>query len=148
MTDRAVGNKHQFGGYTNVEHVPLHELDRLREYDRWNESPHTGYHAREHIRQLADSMKEHGTKEPLLIIYGKQDRLAYLGEGNHRLAAAHLAGIPALPTRVIRQSRIWGDQGRPVPGHDPAMERHGYIPADLRPSDIGLETHEPERTES
>ena len=89
--------------------------------------------------ELTRSLKVEGFREPLKLEYDPDSRHAYLGEGNHRLVAAGLAGYVAVP--------VWGLRGygsermrraRRVPG-EPELTReqgHGYFPAGFRPSDV------------
>jgi len=89
--------------------------------------------------ELIRSRKEEGFREPLKLEYEPDSRRAYLGEGNHRLVAAGLAGYTAVP--------VWGLRGsgsermrkaRPVPG-EPELKREagtGYFPSSFRPSDV------------
>lgn len=43
-----------------------------------------------------------GFKDPVMVIHDGARGRAYLGEGNHRVKAAQLAGISHVPTRVVR----------------------------------------------
>lgn len=129
----------QFGGYRNVEHVPIEHLERIREWNR-ETTPKWGPHDTT-LHELTEDIRQHGVKSPVIITYGKRDRRALLGEGNTRLAAARRLGMTHLPARVNRVSTL--PEGHPVPGHDPGLESHGYIPADLKPSQIGMPIHEP-----
>ncbi len=124
--------KAALGAYNNVEWVPLHELKGLREYDR-TKNPNTDLDA------LTEDIRQNGLKSPLIIQYGKNDRRAKLGEGNHRLVAAERLGISHLPARVLRTSTC--PDGYPVPGHKEEFDQYGHprhVNADLRPSEIGL----------
>ena len=88
--------------------------------------------------ELTRSLKEEGFREPLKLEYEPDSRHAYLGEGNHRLVAAGLAGYTAV--------LVWGLRGhasermrqaRRVPG-EPELKREngrGYFPSSFRPSD-------------
>ena len=53
--------------------------------------------------ELIGSLTEEGFREPLKLEYEPDSRRAYLGEGNHRLVAAGLAGYTAVP--------VWGLRG-------------------------------------
>jgi len=89
--------------------------------------------------ELIRSMTEEGFREPLKLEYEPDSRRAYLGEGNHRLVAAGLAGYTAVP--------VWGlggyssdrmRQARRVPG-EPELKREqgtGYFPSSFRPSGV------------
>jgi len=56
---------------------------------------------RGNLEDLAKSLKTRGVQEPVIIIVGWKDGYAYVGEGNHRVAAADIAGIDELPARII-----------------------------------------------
>lgn len=111
--------------------VPTSTLYRYREYDR-PVAP-----------GLADDVRRHGIKDPLILTYSQSTGEAMLGEGNHRLAVARSLGISHLPARVWRVSGpIRGNGpgsrgGTPVPTR-PAGNQHGYVPADLHPRSLGL----------
>ena len=114
---------------SKIEHVAIEHLVPLREYDREEKKGFTDLNA------LTENIRQHGVKEPLIMEYGQNDRRAYIGEGNHRLAAAVRLGLPALPVRVMRRRDTSG-RGQPVPGIEP--NQHDYVPGDLKPSQIGL----------
>lgn len=122
-------------GYEDkIEFVPVDRLLKHREYDRETQ-PREGP---EHLDHITASVAEHGVKAPLIMLYGQKDRRAYLGEGNHRLAAAKRLGITHLPVRVYRVSHTDG-RGAPVSGVEP--NQHGYVKGDMKPSEIGLPVH-------
>lgn len=111
--------------------VPTASAARFREYDR-TPSP-----------ELVDSIRQHGIREPLIMIYGQQSGKLQLGEGNHRLAAAQQLGLSHVPVRVIRQTggpyrnSDVSRQPQPAPVRAEA-DRHGYVKGDLHPREIGL----------
>ena len=88
---------------------------------------------------LTRSLTEEGFREPLKLEYEPDSRHAYLGEGNHRLVAAGLAGYTAVPVWGLRgygSERM--RQARRVPG-EPELKREngrGYFPSSFRPSDV------------
>lgn len=119
-------------GYEDeIEFVPTETLLRHREYDRESE-PREGPG---HLDRITASIAEKGVQAPLIMTYGQHDRRAYIGEGNHRLAAAKRLGISHLPVRVYRVGNTDG-RGAEVPGVEP--NEHGYVRGDMKPSDIGL----------
>lgn len=133
----SLGN--QFGGYKDiVEHVPVEVMDKFRDpdTDRWKpvEEENAGF-GPAHIRNLAEAIKKNGIREPLIVIYGQEERKAVLGEGHHRLEAAKLLGHKDVPVRVIRQHSS-PKNGISVPGAEP--NKHNYVRGDLRPSEIGI----------
>lgn len=119
--------------------VPTHVLLGLREYDRTDSANHPG--SAETIDSLrADLRSGVGFREPAVIEYDHHTGWAYLGEGNHRVAAAAAEGVPEVPARVVRgytrsmarrRSEGVGAPAThsPIPG-TPA----NYIPTDIHPS--------------
>jgi hypothetical protein len=89
--------------------------------------------------ELTRSLTEEGFREPLKLEYEPDSRRAYLGEGNHRLVAARLAGYSAVPVWALRgydSERM--RQARRVPGV-PELTRdngRGYFPSSFRPSGV------------
>lgn len=148
MSSRAL-SKDQFKDhpYANqIEFVPTEHLDKFREYDREVEPGHADIKSgvaweedKTHLDALTEDIAKNGIQHPGFLIYGQKDRRAIIGEGNHRLAAAKRLGIPAVPMRVIRQSSLRG-AGRPVPGAE--ENEHGYVKGDMKPSEIGMPTHD------
>lgn len=127
-------NPHQFKGHAyedEIEMVPTSSMHPLREYDR-EKQPNTDLDA------LTEDIRTNGIREPMILLYGQDDRKAVIGEGNHRLAAAERLGMEEVPARVARYSRV-GDRGGPVPGY----QGEGHVNADLRPSQIGLPGRKP-----
>lgn len=122
----------QFKGHPyerQIENVPISALQRIREY-----GPHQ-LRDPSNVPNLAKSISEKGFTDPLIITYGHKDKMASLGEGNHRLAAAASLGMTHAPARVVRFNMELG-KGASVPGATP--DHGGHVNADLRPSDIGL----------
>ena len=89
--------------------------------------------------ELIRSLTEEGFREPLKLEYEPDSRRAYLGEGNHRLVAAGLAGYTAVPVWGLRgYSSDRMRQARRVPG-EPELKREqgtGYFPSSFRPSGV------------
>ncbi len=89
----------------------------------------------EELKSLSEDIKQHGLRNPGFIEYYQGSRTAYLGEGNHRLAALEMAGYTHMPVTVIRhESDHTPKQAIPVRGVDP--NQHGYVPGNMKPSQI------------
>jgi hypothetical protein len=70
-----------------------------------------------------------------MMEYYQEGRTAHLGEGHHRMAALELAGFTHMPVTVFRNEHAdMRGRGVPVRGVDP--NRHGYVPGNLKPSQI------------
>ena len=108
----------QFNQFTEM--VPINALLPLRS----NELDYD-------VSDLSKDIKERGVQQPVVVIYGKNDRRAMLGEGHHRLEASRQAGLTHVPTTAFRHQNIDG-QGVPVRGY----QGQGHVPADLKPSDV------------
>jgi hypothetical protein len=89
--------------------------------------------------ELIRSLQQDGFREPLKLEYDPASRRAYLGEGNHRVAAARQAGYTAVPLWGLmghdgeRMRRAWRVPGEPALKPEPG---HGYFPASFRPADV------------
>jgi hypothetical protein len=114
-----------------VEWVPIETVATMREYGPGGKA---GLRWPDRLEALSADILESGFKSPLQLEYGTEDRKAYLGEGNHRLAAAELLGLECVPVLVQRRSSTEYHESvsKPVPGHD------GYIPQQTNPASIGL----------
>jgi len=94
------------------------------------------------LNTLAADIKSNGIREPIQLTYGKADRTVKVDEGNHRVAALiQLAGEKPdalkgvnIPVTIIRHEGAAG--GTAVRGA--FADEFGYVPANLRPSDIGI----------
>lgn len=113
--------------------VPTSTVASMREYH-----PHE-LRDPANVPHLAEDISEHGFKSPLIMEYGQNERTAYLGEGNHRLAAAERLGLSHVPVHVMRSMRTGSPRARRVPGA--AEDVTGYVPGNMHPSEIGLPTH-------
>lgn len=131
----------QFGAYEDVtEHVPISYLRRLR-VQQIPESE--GAWGQERVGKLKESIAKEGIREPLIIEYSQRHLVASLGEGYHRLAAAHELGLKEAPARVLRSTGRY--QEKPPPGlsvQRAPEDWSGYARGDLRPSEIGIPTRE------
>ncbi len=135
-SDKPICYPHPFYRFPdNAEWVPVEVLWNLREYDRAFTRPAA-------VERVMQSLKTFGWVSPVSITYYQHDRTALLGEGNHRVGAAHLLGMQWSLARVDRHMKYPGKRHYtsrppvPVPGVEP--DRFGYVKADLKPSDIGL----------
>lgn len=120
--------KAKVGGYSNVEMVPRHEIER------YASQPTDEAHMREVGRHVATS----GEMEPLILHYHPASGTAYLGEGNHRLRASRHLKMDHLPLRVERSNAGLDGPGVPTPQRHPAQETGGHVPAEIKPSELGL----------
>ena len=125
--------------------VPTHVLAQMREYDRADASQHPG--SREVIDGLRQDLREgRGFHTPAMIEYDPKAGRAYLGEGNHRVAAALEEGVPEVPARVVRSSFASRKPEIGVPAtHQDLWSRpnYPYVPSDLHPSFLEFrESHE------
>lgn len=86
----------------------------------------------EQLKGLLDDINKNGLRSPGMIEYYQGSRTAHLGEGHHRLAALEMGGYTHMPVTVFRNE--YSGKGVPVRGAEP--NRHGYVPGNLKPSDI------------
>jgi len=136
-------------GGRQIQWLKISRVSRYREYlhDPETGASHnllTGRIYKDHYTRatwagLTRSLREEGFREPLKLEYEPDSRRAYLGEGNHRLVAAGLAGYAAVPVWGLRgygSERM--RQARRVPGEPELMRENGrgYFPSSFRPSDV------------
>lgn len=117
--------------------MPTHEVFKLREYDRTG--PDGDSHSHRVINGLRQDLRAGvGFKEPVVIDYDPREKWASLGEGNHRLAAAMIEGVPEVPVRVNRTYQFEDDikagRGRPAQHKPEAEYSPGYVASDFHPS--------------
>ena len=119
-------------GHQMVEMVPTSTLNRFKEFTR--DVPMGGDLR---YQELKADIKENGIKEPLILMYFQHSKSVLLVEGNHRLRIANELGINELPVRV---SRYEGDDSHypKAVAIDSPLKQYGYVPGDLKPSDIGI----------
>jgi hypothetical protein len=92
---------------------------------------------RHDVADLAADMRAHGCTWPVIIIVGKKDRYARIGEGNHRIAAALTIDMDMLPARCIVQNNAKvGTQMAYNVDHDLLIPADGYVSSDLKPSKV------------
>jgi hypothetical protein len=130
--DKEIRSRPFYPWHETTEMVPTEHMLRYRDVDREEQEKYPGQ-----LHEQRESIKKEGIKEPLILIYGKADQTATLGEGNTRLANAHALGISHVPVRVVRWSGPRNGAKVPKP---PVGDRTGYIPGDLSPSDLGIPT--------
>lgn len=130
------------GYFDKAELVPISELIKFREFDRrksfkWNEEYSTNA-----IEQAKREFLEKGITDILIINYSQSDKKVLLVEGNHRLIAAMELGLKYLPARVYRsKSPINNKNAMKVSGYP--EDRYGYVPGDLKPSQVGIQGCKP-----
>lgn len=113
------------GGYSNVEMVPTHEINK---YATQETSP-------EHAEEVAKHVVHQGM-DPLILNYDHRENKANLGEGNHRLRVANRLGMSHVPVRV--QRGYLNGPGTTPPHAHPAIDKGEHVPAEIKPSDIGI----------
>lgn len=132
---------------SKTEMVPIEEAAKYMEHDRAK----TPLMSSEQYQKLKDDISENGIQEPLTLQYGARDRIAAIGEGNHRLAIAKELGIKEVPmtvsgTQLSKADQLADKKGfAEVPGREP--DETGYVPSNQKPSDVGIKTSEPKVTE-
>ena len=124
-----------------VEAVPVSTMLPYIEYDRT-----VGGQPR--IDELKESIGKDGIKEPLILEWSQATGRALITEGNHRLAAAVQLGLTHVPVRVVRRMgphlsesllpEYGGGRHAVAVPSPPTPNRHGYVPGDMRPSDLGI----------
>jgi hypothetical protein len=93
----------------------------------------------------ADLRSGHGLEHPVMLEYDHKNKWASLGEGNHRLRAHELEGVPDVPVRVVRGRQDYVKEmgmGGPA-SHNPIpgirdIDRESYVPSDIHPSYLNL----------
>ena len=122
---------------SSVELVPVSELLKFKEFDRFSQPAHN---SRTTINELKELFSKEGIKEPLIIEYSVKDKAVLLVEGNHRLATAVLKRLKYLPARVIKRNGSFPPSSKDkfmiVPGIEPNID--GYVPSALKPSQVGI----------
>jgi hypothetical protein len=95
--ERSPAQRHASGSGSDM--VSTDHLDKLSiRYGDPNQSPY--FDNDPIVSALVKDMKKNGVKEPVTV--QTDGRLGYLSDGNHRVAAAKIAGIKSLPTRFVR----------------------------------------------
>lgn len=128
----------------NTEVVDIDFMLRAREYDRMREKSFTGRRGSHNVAILESWLRYEGFRQSLFLVYYRDTRSVVLGEGNHRVVAAARLGFRGIPVRVIVYRNYAQNLYRdfdPVPApDDPPLkpDGSGYVPSDIRPSDIGI----------
>lgn len=117
--------------------MPYREYDRTKAGDYAQAGPDS--------RKIIDSIKDdltsgNGWTDPIALFYHHKSHTALIGEGNHRLAAAHEAGIEHVPVRVIRSGDAVSERSHPAQWDRSQVRtqpnNHGYVPGDMHPNEI------------
>lgn len=99
-------------------------------------------------RHRASLRAGEGFKDPAMVVFDPKQGRAYVGEGNHRVEAAHAEGHKYVPVRVSRtRFSEYTDEARAQDGgniarvdHPPTPFRGGmkepYWPSDMHPSHV------------
>lgn len=119
---------------SQVGYVPTSQVARLAFQPLWRNP--------EEMQELSDSMRIEGIREPLYVMYDPKSRRARLGEGNHRLRAAQMAGITHVPVVVHRWS-VPDDSSAPVTESSDFPRQDDYVPGQFHPRYIGLDQEAP-----
>ena len=125
------------GYFSKAELVPISELIKFREFDRrvnfkWDKKYSTSA-----IEQAKNEFLQNGITDILIINYSQTDKKVLLVEGNHRLVAAMELGLKYLPARVYRtKSSMDSKNAMSVVGY--TEDEYGYVPGDLKPSQVGI----------
>jgi hypothetical protein len=103
----------------NVVAIKTENIQRLAEVDRAAEG--VGLSDVKNIKELGESLKNEGFKEPIVITYDPASGKALITDGNTRLAAAIQAGIKDVPITVNRQYNLF-TEGYSVAGARPPVK--------------------------
>jgi len=129
-----------FNKDSKVELVPVNQLLKFKQFDRYKEPKWNTKDSNLTIKSLEKSFLGEGIKEPLIIEYSTEDSSVLLVEGNHRLQTALNMGCDYLPARVILRKLPFGkvSKTRSMQVDGIKANEYGYISSDLRPSDVGI----------
>ena len=129
-----------FSEDSKVELVPVNQLLKFKQFDRYKEPKWNTKDSNLTIKSLEKSFLGEGIKEPLIIEYSTEDNSVLLVEGNHRLQTALNMGCDYLPARVILRKLPFGkvSKTRSMQVDGIKANEYGYISSDLRPSDVGI----------
>jgi hypothetical protein len=129
-----------FSKDSKVELVPLNQLLKFKQFDRYKEPKWNKNDSNLTIKSLEKSFLGEGIKEPLIIEYSSEDNSVLLIEGNHRLQTALNMGCDYLPARVVLRKLPFGkvSKTRSMQVDGIKANEYGYISSDLRPSDVGI----------
>ena len=129
-----------FSEDSKVELVPLNQLLKFKQFDRYKEPKWNKNDSNLTIKSLEKSFLDEGIKEPLIIEYSTEDNSVLLIEGNHRLQTALNMGCDYLPARVVLRKSPFGkvSKTRSMQVGGIKADEYGYISSDLRPSEVGI----------
>jgi hypothetical protein len=129
-----------FSEDSKVELVPLNQLLKFKQFDRYKEPKWNKNDSNLTIKSLEKSFLGEGIKEPLIIEYSTEDNSVLLIEGNHRLQTALNMGCDYLPARVVLRKSPFGkvSKTRSMQVDGIKADEYGYISSDLRPSEVGI----------
>lgn len=112
VIDKTIENMQKTSRYAeDFEMVDPKTLILFKDYDRLSRPSY-----QENFKAIFDSIREKGFIEPVWITANYQTGFTYLGEGNHRVYVALMAGIDRVPAVVSRHNY---DEPR-------LIERQGY----------------------
>ena len=129
-----------FSEDSKVELVPLNQLLKFKQFDRYKEPKWNKNDSNLTIKSLEKSFLGEGIKEPLIIEYSTEDNSVLLIEGNHRLQTALNMGCDYLPARVVLRKSPFGkvSKTRSMQVGGIKADEYGYISSDLKPSEVGI----------
>ena len=111
---------------------------RLLAYREHHGSAH--YDSPKILAELSESLTSTGLTTPLMVMYDPTERWAFLGEGNHRLAAALATFTDLVPVRVNRCSGMATRKAAGIGGPAIHLDQGwgtrydpDYCPSDLHP---------------
>lgn len=120
--------------------VPVHALKPLMEFDRAGQ--HADSHSAQQISNIVSDIKSgKGITNPLMVAYDHKNKWGFIGEGNHRLAAAIQAGVTHVPVSVYRDSNLSDRKKQRVGSHLAMITDFGrgtpqtedYVPSNIHP---------------
>jgi hypothetical protein len=120
--------------------VSVHSLRPLMEFDRSGKDADP--HSAQRISDIAADIKSgKGITNPLMVAYDHKNKWGFIGEGNHRLAAAIQAGASHVPVTVYRQGNLAKHKEQGIGNHLAMMTDFGrgtpqtedYVPTNIHP---------------
>ena len=142
---RSGGTGHLEGddSHSVVGMVPTHRLRRYREHDGIQNPDLPG-----HDRRIIDSIRQDirdgkGLTNPIHLEYDHKNQWATIGEGNHRLQAAHEEGLSHVPVRVWGRAHKGGHKEDGIGAHlslgtDFGRGDYPYVPPEIHPHHFPL----------
>jgi len=120
--------------------VSVHSLKPLMEFDRAGK--HEDSHSAQRIGEIAADIRSgKGITNPLMVAYDHKNKWGFIGEGNHRLAAAIQEGVSHVPVTVYRQGNLAERKRQGIGNHLAMMTDFGrgtpqtedYVPTNIHP---------------